>query len=98
MDYGAVFTSVVALLVVLGLMLAVSHFLNKYGAEKLAQRFQKQGKRLKVNEVLVLDTKHKLLLVQQDDKEHLLLLGSQGGSQIIESHALVAIQQQARMP
>lgn len=88
MELSAVATSFASLLFVMALIMGANLLLQRYGADKLATRLQKQGKRLKVQEVLVIDARHKLVLVQQDETEHLLLLSQQQG-QIVRSTPLV---------
>lgn len=74
MEISSVVTSLVALLFVLSLIGLVSVLLKKYGESGLRGMSEGKKKRLKVKEVLVIDGKRKLVLIERDgEKEHLLL-------------------------
>lgn len=64
-----------ALLFVLGLVLLLAWGLRRYLGTVMVRRRTGQPRRLQVVETAVLDARTKLLLVQRDDREHLLLLG-----------------------
>lgn len=73
----ASFAFVIALILLLSW--AMRHFRGHRWVEKV------QGaRRLQCLEQLYLDSKNKLVLVKCDDKEHLILVGTQGSSQIAE--------------
>lgn len=64
-----------ALIFVLSLMGGLAFVLKKLGLSQKALGGGK-NKRLKISEVLPIDARRKLVLIRQDDKEHLVLLGS----------------------
>lgn len=65
-----------SLAVVLGLIFGTAALLRKLGARLLTARGPRgAAPRLSVQEVLQIDPRRKLLLIRQDDQEHLLLLG-----------------------
>lgn len=81
MEYTSLGQFVFALLFVLGLIGVTALIGKKVLVEKKwLKGLQPQG-RIKVEETVYIDSKHKLVLVKRDDKEHLLLVGAQ--------HALV---------
>lgn len=69
-----------ALAFVLGLIGLGSLLLRRYGPGGLVTSRLRPGqkRRLKLIESLVLDPRRRVILVQRDDVEHLLLLGPQG--------------------
>ena len=78
--------AVLALIFTLGLIWLLGMLLRKHGW-KLGLPAPMQGgttKRLRMIEVLTLDPKNKLVLVQRDNKQHLILLGMQN-SELIET-------------
>lgn len=62
-------------LVFVGALIAVCAILAKKFALKHLMPRNKGEKRLHIEEVAMLDTKRRLMLVRRDDKEHLILLG-----------------------
>lgn len=70
-----------ALIFVLSLMGGLAFVLKKLGLSQNALGGGK-NKRLKISEVLPIDARRKLVLIRQDDKEHLVLLGSSGDTVI----------------
>ncbi|MFA4993692.1 MAG: flagellar biosynthetic protein FliO [Bdellovibrionales bacterium] len=69
---------ILAFCVVLGLMAGLGGILKYINARgfMLALK-EKRARRLKVVESLLLDTKHRCVIVRCDEREHLLLLGDQ---------------------
>lgn len=70
-----------ALLFVLALMGGLVIVLRKLGYAPIPQA----QKRLKLVEILHLDAKRKIAIVQRDDVQHLIMMGA-GGECVIESH------------
>ena len=68
---------------VLSLMWLLSIAMKRYGYGKL-MTMQKDKRRLKLVEYLPLDSRNRLVLVSQDDKEHLLLVNAEH-SQVIKT-------------
>ena len=68
---------------VLSLMWLLSIAMKRFGYGKL-MTMQKDKRRLKLVEYLPLDSRNRLVLVSQDDKEHLLLLNAEH-SQIVKT-------------
>lgn len=77
------FTSLFALLFVLSLIGLLSFLLKRYGGQRFLVS-RPTNKRLKVADSLMLGPKHRLVLVEQDKKEHLILLGTDQAT-LIES-------------
>lgn len=78
METTSLIQAAIALLFVLGLIALVNLALKRFGPEKLLYALQKKGdgKRLSVQETLVLDARRRLVLVKCDKTEHLILLGA----------------------
>lgn len=73
-DYMSAFG---ALLIVLVLIWIIANTVVRFGLVPGGIRKKTDGsKRLHIVEILLLDTKRKLVLVKRDDVEHLLLLGN----------------------
>jgi flagellar protein FliO/FliZ len=72
-----------AFALVVALMLGFSWLLKKLG---LATPGMAAGgrRRLKIVEHLPLDTRRRLVLVRRDDREHLIVIGGQGGDLLVE--------------
>ena len=65
------------LVLVIGLILALTWGIRRYGPHALGGA--SGGKRrLALVESLTLDAKHRLVLIREGDREHLLVLGGQG--------------------
>lgn len=76
MDPASYIKFFAALLFVLGLMGGLALVMKKLG---LQGRVLSTGKeRLKILEILPLDTRRRLLLIRRDDAEHLVILGASG--------------------
>ncbi|MCB9944755.1 MAG: flagellar biosynthetic protein FliO [Geminicoccaceae bacterium] len=69
--------SVAALVVVLGLLLLLTWAARRF-LPNLGER--QTGRRLGIVEMRALDTRHRLVLVRHDDREHLLVLGPGGAT------------------
>ena len=63
-----------SLSLVVGLILGASWAIRRYGPQHLGG-ISGPKRRLEVMESLTLDAKHRLVLVRQDDQEHLVILG-----------------------
>ena len=70
MKFLSAFVFVIALMLLLG---AAARRFSAQGGSFMAQT--KKTRRLNIVEQRVIDSKHRLLLVQRDDVEHLLLVG-----------------------
>lgn len=72
---------------VVGLMFAFSWLLRRLG---LATPGLNVGakRRLKVVEYLPIDNRRRLVLVRRDDREHLIVIGGQGGDVLIETNII----------
>ena len=77
MDMADYLRSVAALVLVLGLILAVLWLLRRFGVPGMVPA-RAATRRLAVMESLTLDTRRRLVLVRRDGREHLLLLGPAG--------------------
>ncbi len=73
------FQFILALIFVLGLIGLAAVLLRRFGPGGLMVARTKPGaaRRLSVIDSLTLDPRRRLVLIRRDDKEHLLLLGSQ---------------------
>ena len=79
-----------ALVLVLGLILALTWAIRRFGPHGLGG--PGLGKRrLVLIESLTLDAKHRLVLFRKDDREHLVVLG--GAGTLIESATVAAAQE-----
>lgn len=65
-----------ALVVVLTLIGALTYVGKRFGLIAGATRRRADGKRLSIVEVANVDAKRRLLLIRRDDTEHLVLLGA----------------------
>lgn len=80
-DYARV---AAALALVLGLIVLIGWLAKRLGLEKKLAGVGRSSARMKIEEVLYLDGRRKLLLVKKDEQEILLLLGAQG-EQVVEA-------------
>lgn len=79
MDAESYLRYMLALAFVVGLILAASYAVRKFGmGVAIAPRAKGQAKRLAVLEVAALDARRRLILVRRDQAEHLILLGANG--------------------
>lgn len=76
---------------VVALMFAFSWLLRRLG---LATPGLNVGakRRLKVIEYLPLDQRRRLVLVRCDDREHLIVIGGQGGDVVVETNIIPPVQ------
>ena len=76
MDFASFLRAVFALALTLGLVGLAAVALRRYGPDAMARwSAQKKDRRLKVVETLVLDPTRRLIIVDCDGTERLLLLG-----------------------
>ncbi len=81
MDLATYFKFVASLLLVLALFALAAWAVKRYlPAARVGAR---PGRRLSVTEVVMLDTRRRLVLVRRDEVEHLILLG-QSSETVIE--------------
>ena len=84
MDFTDYIKFVAALILVLAMMGGLALILKKLGLDR-AGGITSGKRRLKIIEIMNIDTKHKAALIQCDDKQHLMLLNANGDT-IIESN------------
>ncbi|NKB43988.1 MAG: hypothetical protein GKS03_06870 [Alphaproteobacteria bacterium] len=82
-----------ALILVLGLIMALTWLLRRYGLGDGARSTLGRKKRLTTIESATVDSRHRLVLVKRDDVEHLLLIGP--GDSFIVEHGIAARPDQA---
>ncbi|MBF0354510.1 MAG: flagellar biosynthetic protein FliO [Alphaproteobacteria bacterium] len=76
MDGESYFRYLLALIFVVGLILAAGWGIKRFGMGlTVAPRLRGQQKRLMVTEIAALDARRRLVLVRRDETEHLILLG-----------------------
>lgn len=76
MDISSFLRAVFALVLTLGLVGLAAVALRKYGPDAMARMSnQRKDRRLKVVESLVLDPARRILIVECDGRERLILLG-----------------------
>jgi flagellar protein FliO/FliZ len=76
MDFASFLRAVFALALTLGLIGLAAVALRRYGPDAMARlSAQKKDRRLKVVESLVLDPTRRLIIVECDGRERMLLLG-----------------------
>lgn len=82
MDAEVYIRFVVALIFVVGLILAVAWALRRFGPGALqAAGGTRRKRRLALVESLAIDARRRLVLVSRDGREHLLLIG--GGTDVV---------------
>jgi len=75
-DIAGLFKMIAALAFVVGLMFTLAYILKKLG---LAQTHIKgKNARLKVVETTAIDSRHRAVLLQRDDVQHLVICGPSG--------------------
>lgn len=86
MELGGVdyFKFLFAMLFVLGLIAALAIAGKKFGLGHRGPVKRGNGRRLRIVEAMPLDAKRRVVLIQRDDREHLILLGS-STEEIIEA-------------
>ncbi|MCI5060263.1 MAG: flagellar biosynthetic protein FliO [Alphaproteobacteria bacterium] len=77
MDYTDYLKFFAALILVLGLMGGLAFILKRLGYAQTGLNMGK-NKRLKLIEVLPLDARRKAVIIECDEKQHLILLGPNG--------------------
>lgn len=85
MDTILLFKFSAAFILVMALMFLLLQFVKRMGLGGSMAGLS-GAQRLKVVEFLPLGHQHRLVLIRRDDKEHLLLLGSTGGT-VVETSA-----------
>ncbi|WP_085904348.1 FliO/MopB family protein [Kiloniella majae] len=75
MDYGNYFQFFLSLIFIIGLIFAFSLIAKKLGLGNGPAITGNKQKRLKIKEVRPLDAKRKVVIVQCDNKEHIILVG-----------------------
>lgn len=84
---------VLALVFVLALIAGLAWLYKRYGQGRVAAPRSRPGagfRRLGIVEAVALDSKRRLVLVRRDDREHLIIVGTQGET-VVES-GIVAIE------
>ena len=85
MDPESYFRYLLALVFVVGLILAAGYAARRFGMGlAVAPRSKGQAKRLMITEIAALDARRRLVLIKRDETEHLILLGVTGET-VIES-------------
>lgn len=79
-----IFKAIAALAFVIGLMGGLVFLLKKFGISNIPS-VQSGEKRLKIVESLPLDARRRLVLIQRDDQQHLVIL-SVSGETIVETN------------
>jgi flagellar protein FliO/FliZ len=90
METTSLFTTVLALAFVLGLIGLINVGLKRFGPEKIFYALQKKKgsvRRLSIEETLVIDARRRIVLVKCDKTEHLILLGATTEQVIAKSAA-----------
>lgn len=84
MDYQDYLKFFFALILVLSMMGGLAYVLKRlgYGQHGLGHA---KNKRMKVIEIMPIDAKHKAVLFQRDDTQHLVLFGANGDT-VIETN------------
>jgi len=90
MDLDSYFRFVMALVAVLGLIGLIAWVVRRFGLVPGAVGAGGRGRRLGVIEAMPLDGKRRLVLVRRDDREHLLLLGSGTGGDLVVERDIAA--------
>ncbi|WP_053005921.1 FliO/MopB family protein [Kiloniella spongiae] len=75
MDYGNYFQFFLSLIFIIGLIFAFSLIAKKLGLGNGPAITGNKLKRLQIKEVRPLDAKRKVIIVQCDNKEHIILVG-----------------------
>jgi flagellar protein FliO/FliZ len=91
------FQLVLALALVVALMGGLAYLLKKLGLGTVSPTVARSKKRLKIVESQALDARRRLVILQCDDKQHLVILGQNGETVIqrdIEAPDLTALEQQ----
>lgn len=87
MGWGSYAQAVLALVFVLALIGLLTVLARRFGIGSPAVTMGHKNKRVQIVEVTPLDARRRLVLVRRDDREHLILLGSER-EQVVESNIL----------
>ncbi len=90
MEGAGIIQALLSLVFVAALIGLMGWGLRRWGASRFAEKMQ-EGRRLRMIEQLYLDPKHKLVLVQCDAREYLVMMGPQ-------SEQLVALAEAKKLP
>ena len=85
MDATSYFRFILALIIVLGMIFAVTWVMKRLGVGQNQIGALGRKRRLKTVESATIDARHRLVLVRRDAVEHLVLLGPTS-SQVIETN------------
>lgn len=77
MDFTEIFRFAAALAFIVGLIGVCAYAARRFGLATGGFGGTGSLKRLSITEVKVVDTKHRLVLIRRDDKEHLILMGGE---------------------
>ena len=75
--------SILALILVLGLIMGLTWLLKRFGFGVGASGVLTKRRRLRMVESTMLDGRHRVVLIRRDDVEHLILIGP-NTSQVVE--------------
>ena len=90
------FQVALALILVLGLIMAMAWLLRRYGLGDGARNALGRKKRLTTIESATVDARHRLVLVRRDNVEHLLLIGP--GDSFVVEHGITSAPEPAFSP
>lgn len=76
LDFPQILRLIASLAFVMALMTGLAFALKKLGVGTLQSK--NKNARLKLVEILPLDSRRRLALIQRDDKQHLVILGTSG--------------------
>ncbi len=83
MDISQYFRFLLALVFVLGLIGLVGWAVRRFGLGNRMPAIRSSNRRLGVVEILPVDARRRLILLRRDDREHLVLLGSDQGQDLL---------------
>jgi flagellar protein FliO/FliZ len=83
MDLATYFKAFLGLAIVLGLILGLAYILKRMGFDGALRGPLGRKRRLATVEAVMLDSRHKAVLIRRDDVEHLVLVGP-NTSQVVE--------------
>lgn len=84
MEFTNLIQTFSALFFVIALILACAFAVKHFGLGSGMRATKRENRRLNIRESLTIDPRHRLVLIERDDVEHLLLLSSTT-CQIVES-------------
>ncbi len=76
MDAGTYLEAFLALVIVIALIALVAYGVRRMGLTDFGQ-MARNGRRLRVVETLGLDARRRLVLIERDDRQHLVLIGGE---------------------